>query len=100
MVLLNGTIGGEPMHALLKHTFLHVQVLVCDGIMPMEVEKDLKPYLKISRKLKPRLYLCVPFVILFNHLLCIDKGKHESFNGLFCHFMQKKTPSKKKQKCM
>jgi hypothetical protein len=52
MVLLNGTIRGEPMHALLKHTFLHVQVLVCDGIMPMEVEKDLKPYLKISRKLK------------------------------------------------
>jgi hypothetical protein len=55
MVLLNGTIGGEPMHALLKHTFLHVQVLVCDGIMPMEVEKHLKPYLKISRKLKPGL---------------------------------------------
>jgi hypothetical protein len=43
------------MHALFKHTFLHAQVFVRDGIMPMEVEKDLKPYLKIFRKLKPGL---------------------------------------------
>jgi hypothetical protein len=30
----------EPMYTLLQHTPLHVQVLMCDVIVSMEVEKD------------------------------------------------------------
>jgi len=44
----------KPMHKLLECIFLHVQAPMCDIIMPMEVEKDLKPSLKISKKLKPK----------------------------------------------
>jgi hypothetical protein len=30
----------EPMYTLIQHTPLHVQELMCDVIVPMEVEKD------------------------------------------------------------
>jgi len=42
----------EPMHALFLNFFLHVQMHVHDVITLMEVEKDLKPFWKISSKLK------------------------------------------------
>jgi hypothetical protein len=42
----------KPMHALFKHVLLHVQVLVHHIVVSMEVEKDLKPFSKISEKLQ------------------------------------------------
>jgi hypothetical protein len=42
----------EPMHTLFKHIFLHVQVPSCNAIVPMEVEKYLKPFAKISKKVE------------------------------------------------
>lgn len=44
----------KPMHALFKHVLLHVQVHANHIVMSMEVEKDLKPFLKISKKLEPK----------------------------------------------
>jgi hypothetical protein len=45
MVLVDGVVGMlGPLHALLKHTPLHEQLLVYDAIMLMEVELDLVQY--------------------------------------------------------
>jgi hypothetical protein len=42
----------KPMHVIFKHIFLHAQVLMHNIVMLMEVEKDPKPFKKISRKLE------------------------------------------------
>jgi len=42
------------MHALFKHNLLHVQMFVHHIIVLVEVEKDMKPFLKIFEKLEPR----------------------------------------------
>jgi hypothetical protein len=49
-----GSKCSKPMHALLKHTLLHMQVPMCDTIVLMGVEKDPKTFLKFFEKLKPR----------------------------------------------
>jgi hypothetical protein len=41
----------KPMHALFKHVLLHVQVHANHIVASMEVEKYLKLFLKISKKL-------------------------------------------------
>jgi len=41
------------MHALLKHTLLHVQMPICETIVFMEVEKDPREFLNFFEKLKP-----------------------------------------------
>ncbi len=42
----------EVMHTLLKCTFLHMQVHVHGVIVPMDMEKDLKSFLKIFGNLE------------------------------------------------
>jgi hypothetical protein len=42
----------EPMHPLLEHIPLHVQKPMYNVIMLMEVEKDLKLFSNISKKLE------------------------------------------------
>jgi hypothetical protein len=42
----------KPMHTLFEHTLLHVQVFVHDIIKLMTVEKDSKPFPKISKNLE------------------------------------------------
>jgi hypothetical protein len=42
----------EPLDALLEHTLLHVQVPMCNIIMPMEVKKNPKPFSTNFKKLK------------------------------------------------
>lgn len=64
----------KPMHALLKHIFLHVQVHVCDIIMPMEVYKDSKPSSKIFGKLELGLELCAILVKSPNRMLCMKNA--------------------------
>jgi hypothetical protein len=63
----------EPMHALLKHNFLHVQLHVCDIIMPMEVNKYSKPFKKIFEKLEIGLELRAALVKSPNCMLCMNK---------------------------
>lgn len=46
--------SSKPMHALLKHTLLHVQMPMCETIVLMEVEKDPRAFLNFFEKLNPR----------------------------------------------
>jgi hypothetical protein len=85
----------KPMHTILKHIFLHVQMLVRNIVMLMEVEKDPKPFSKISKKLKHGLKLCAPLIMFHNHLLCINNGRNKFIGGFFRHLVKEKTITKK-----
>jgi hypothetical protein len=83
------------MHALLEHTFPHVQVHVCDMVMLMEVEKGFDSFSKIFWRLEPKLQSCVFPAMSPNLLLCIDGGGRESFGDFSCHLMEQNTNTKK-----
>jgi hypothetical protein len=61
----------------------------------MEVEKDLKPSSKSSKKLDIGLELSVLPIMFSNCLLYIDEGRGVSFGGISHHFMKEKTNIKK-----
>jgi hypothetical protein len=58
----------KPMLVIFKHILLHVQVFLHNIVMLMEVEKDPKPFSKISKMLKHGLYLFNLPVMSLNHL--------------------------------
>lgn len=107
MVSSDGTIIMFITNAHIVWTFfLHVQMLVRNTIVLMEVENDLQLFLKIFETLKPWPKSCAPLVMSPNHSLCINGSGHKSFGGLFHHFVEEKTNNKKgrvemhvKQKC-
>jgi hypothetical protein len=94
------------MNTLFEHIILHVQMLVRNALVLMEVENDLQLPLKIFEKLKPWLESCAPLVMSPNHSLHINRSGHKSLGGLFQYFVEEKTNNKKgrvemhvKQKC-
>jgi len=85
------------MHTLFEHIFLHVQMLVHNTIVLMEVENDLQLSSKIFEKLKSWPKSCVPLVMSPNHSLCINGSGHKSLGGLFDHFVEEKINNKKER---
>lgn len=66
-----------------------------DVVMLMDVEKDLKPCLKVFGKLKPGFWSYALLVMFPNCLLCINRGVHEFLVGLSHHLVKENINVKK-----